>query len=514
MSVMAILRQLARSVSDSRNEIQDFDVALFADATGYCGECVMRFLCGMLCLFAVFWFFLPSGAADHPTSTANNWKAMPTPFRPVNIAAQGGTIWVCGTDEMILSSRDGGATWETNHQNRDGEVLLNISFVDEKTGYAAGTGGLLLSTIDGGQIWKSHQAPDSVRSFSFADTANGIAVVSSSAHQPKAGLPAGVTSVDGSIKITHDGGDHWEDVAAVNSDEIRPYTEVLSVAALDSSHYLMLRRQPNVEDAFVVTKDGGKSWKVVHMQNDTSNRVLARTVFVHQGEYWAFGMELVHREKGGGYGVPLTIHSKDGETWIHGVRGPNEFGTCNSQGCYLWDGAVEALYGEREQFWTLPQDGSLSDKWAIAGNVACTINSALKCSSATVTDKPQPHPEGTIYISVSTGHFADGCLECHVEPIVPDTPGSRTIGRLQASLTVRRDGSVASVSVSYPSKRMSNIIADQLSRWLFEPVHSGGSTVEVTKEVSMLLICGGFPGRPETDRCSLHSSDEFSRPTQ
>jgi hypothetical protein len=39
-------------------------------------------------------------------------------------------------------------------------------------------------------------------------------------------------------------------------------------------------------------------------------------VFVHEGEYWAFGHELVHREKGGGYGVPLTLHSKDGETWV------------------------------------------------------------------------------------------------------------------------------------------------------------------------------------------------------
>ena len=59
------------------------------------------------------------------------------------------------------------------------------------------------------------------------------------------------------------------------------------MTALDNTHFLMLRRQPNVEDAFVVTNDGGKFWKVVHMQNDASNRVMARTVFNHQGEYWA-----------------------------------------------------------------------------------------------------------------------------------------------------------------------------------------------------------------------------------
>jgi hypothetical protein len=283
---------------------------------------------------------------------------------------------------------------------------------------------------------------------------------------------------------------------------------------LDSARYLMLRRQPNVEDAFVVTKDGGKSWKLVHMQNDASNRVMARTVFIHQGEYWGFGHELVHREKGGGYGVPLTIHSKDGETWAHGVRGPNEFGACTAQGCYMWDGAVEVLYGEHEQFWALPQDGSLSDKWAIVGNMACTVNGTLKCSTAAVTDKPQPRAEGTIYTSASNAHFADGCLDCSVEPIVPDSPGSRSMSRVQASVTVHRDGSVANVSVSGPSKRVSGIIVEQLSRWLFEPAHNGGGTIEAKKDVSMLLMCAGLPGQPETDRCTLHSSDEFSKPTQ
>ena|SRR6266566_265082 len=97
----------------------------------------MTLLCRIVCLFAVFCFLLSSCAAENPISTANNWKAIPTAFRPVNVAAQGRTIWVCGADEMILTSRDGGATWETKHQNHDGEVLLNISFVDEKTGCAA-----------------------------------------------------------------------------------------------------------------------------------------------------------------------------------------------------------------------------------------------------------------------------------------------------------------------------------------------------------------------------------------
>jgi photosystem II stability/assembly factor-like uncharacterized protein len=467
----------------------------------------------LLYAFTVFLFCVSCFAGDQPPTAANNWNVVSSPFRPVNIAAQGATIWVCGVDETILNSNDGGATWETKHQNLNGEVLLDISFVNEKIGHAAGTGGLLLSTDDGGQIWKSHVAPGAVRAFSFADAINGIAIVSDGHPSPRVSSFDQVTPIEGTVKVTRDGGEHWEDIAAISLEELRPFVQILAVAALDSSHFLMLRRQPEVEDVFVVTKDGGRSWKIVHPQNDATNRVLPRMVFVHQGEYWAFGHELVHREKGGGYGVPLTLHSKDGETWAHGVAGPNEFGSCNSQGCYMWDGAVEALYGEHEQFWALPQDGSLSGKWAIAGSAGCTVGSTLKCGRAAVTDKPADRPEvpgGIIHLNAHDDYFADGCLECHADGIVPDKAGPPSIQHVHVSIAVRRDGTVDSVSVDYPpSNRMSDDISHQLSKWLFEPAHEGGHTVGTKKDVSLLLMCAGFPGRPETNRCTLHRSDEF-----
>lgn len=46
---------------------------------------------------------------------------------------------------------------------------------------------------------------------------------------------------------------------------------------------------------------------------------------------------------------------------------------------------------------------------------------------------------------------------------------------------------------------------------LFEPVHRGGP-IEVKKDLSMVMLCSGIPGQPETDRCSLHSREEFSIP--
>ena len=90
-------------------------------------------------------------------------------------------------------------------------------------------------------------------------------------------------------------------------------------------------------------------------------------------------------------------------------------------------GAVEVLYGQHEQFWALPQDGSLGKKWAIAESTGCTVNdSNLKCGRAAVTEKPADKPEtpnGIIYLNAHTQYFADGCLECHVEGITPDNAG-------------------------------------------------------------------------------------------
>jgi photosystem II stability/assembly factor-like uncharacterized protein len=476
----------------------------------------MRSPLRLLFAFIVFFLYLACFAEGHSSAATNSWKVVEAPFRLLNITAQGATLWVCGVDETISSSADGGATWQTRHQNLDGEVLFDIAFVNDKIGHAAGTGGILLSTDDGGETWKRHTVPGVLRLFSFANAMNGITVVDERTRNLGISSSDQASPVEGTVKITHDGGENWEDVQAINSEELRPFAQTLSVTALDDSHFLLLRRQPEVEDVFLVTKDGGKSWKAVHPQNDATNRALPRMVFVHEGEYWAYGHELVHREKGGGYGVPLALHSKDGETWIHGAAGPNEFDSCTSQGCYMWDGVVEDLYGEHEQFWAFPQDGSLSKNWAIAGSAGCTIShGALKCSSVHVTEKPPSRPEepgGIIFVTLNNQHLTDGCLDCRVEGIIPDSPVSASIHPVRASIKVHRDGTVANVSVDYPaSKRMSDEITSQLSKWLFEPWHDGSRTVEAQKDVTLVLMCSGFPGRPETNRCTLHSSDEFSR---
>src|SRR5690349_3971527 len=100
----------------------------------------------LLCALSVVCFSALSFGVDQPVNAAPLWNMVTSIFRPVEITAQGNALWVCGADEMILSSKDGGTTWETEHQKRNGEILLDIFFVNEKIGFAGGTGGLLLST--------------------------------------------------------------------------------------------------------------------------------------------------------------------------------------------------------------------------------------------------------------------------------------------------------------------------------------------------------------------------------
>jgi photosystem II stability/assembly factor-like uncharacterized protein len=452
----------------------------------------------------------PPAAERSPSTTELVWSEVFTPAPAADITAVGNVFWVCGADEMIASSSDGGNTWKLRHQKANGQTLLHIAFANEKVGHAAGKGGLLLSTTNGGRTWKEHNAGDDVLAFSFADADNGIAVIGSEGDinrfaQPGWGPFAVV--MDGAVKLTHNAGEHWEDIPALSSKESGPFTQVLAVASLDSSHYLMLRRNPTIEDAFVVTADAGRSWKVVHQRNDATDRELAWSVFVHAGEYWAFGMELLNRQQRGGYGVPLTLHSRDGETWSHGISGPKEFGGCNTQGCYMWDGAVETLYEAKEQYWNLPQDGSLSATWAIAGGRACTIGTIIQCGPAEMADKPQPrgrnlpHSVGQPF-KVTNLPFAPDCVACGVKVVRLD-PGMNWRGTVIVNFEVDRNGAVTELYENgAPRGPLGALIEDQVTQWRFV-LPTKDSTPAAQRSIPIDVKCIDAPDVPTMDGCQL-----------
>lgn len=445
---------------------------------------------------------LASGAAasssienKKPTINTSKWAETPLPFRPFNITAINDSMWICGLDETIAVSVDGGATWQIRHQRPNGEVLLRIAFVDAMVGHAAGTGGALFYTDDGGKTWSSHSAGATIEKFSFADSMSGIA------------------DVNGVVKLTADGGGHWQDAQLRSDEKLKNYSDIQSLAALSPPHYAVALREhaPGGQDILASTTDSGKTWTATHLEN-----TVAGSLFVRDGEYWNFGIEYLGREHnpGGGYSVPVSLHSADGQHWQHGLRAVKETRGCTAQGCFQPYGVIEATYGTSEKIWSLPQDLPTTPKWAIALGRVCVIDQLLRCGSAVVSEAPQPPPDNAksdMFQVAYSQAFTEGCLDCKISLLEPDPSWAGRGGRLAsgvAEIIVNQNGSVRTVSVQgIPSKPVSDTIVQQISDWILTPAHNGDQIVESKLHVELELICSpGFPGRPETSSCSARTA--------
>jgi len=427
--------------------------------------------------------------AKKPHINTSHWTQVQLPFRPVSIAASGDAMWVCGTNESIASSSDGGVSWQVKHQRQFGEVLLAISFVDSKVGFAAGTNGMLLSTGDGGRTWAPHQAGSTITQFSFADALHGIA------------------EIGGLVKLTEDGGESWRELGAMQSDaKVHPFSEVESLAALDAKHFAVALHQPQGENIILSTVDGGSNWVPLHIEN-----TFAGTLLVRDQKYWAFGIEYLGREHnpGGGYSVPVTLYSTDARSWQHGIRATNEFNGCTTQGCFLPRGVIEVLFGDTEKIFSLPQDVRTTENWALAEGRVCTVSNQLLCGSAIDSDSPQPEPEnvGSLTLQAQGDKpIVNGCIDCHFAPIKldPDLPARPfVLNDVKVLVNVKRDGTVGDVTVTgVPGKRLAQEISDQVSGWLIAPKHDGGNTVQAVYELHFHLTCfPGFPGNPASASC-------------
>lgn len=444
---------------------------------------------------------LRSPARAPASAETLKWSVVETPAPAADIAAVGKVFWICGADEMIASSSDGGNTWKTRHFQRGGETLLHIAFVNQKVGHANGNDALLLSSTDGGKNWIVRHRRDSIVAFSFADANNGIALFGDEPDINRFEPPIYWDEVAGEVRVTHDGGGHWEDIPIVKSDEFKSFHRTIAVAALDPLDYLAL-----VGNAMVVTTNGGKTWKVVHQRDDATNRDSAKRVFIHDREYWAFGTELLDRQHGGGGIESMTRHSRDGETWSPGISAASDMAPCNSEGCYLHDGIVETLYGTRAQFWILPQDGTLSSKWAIAGNRACTIETVFECGPAVMTEQAPSRPPRRFAGEVGRPHvitqfrFAKDCIDCGVKVIRLD-PGRNWQGKVEASFELAQDGSVQIVWVEgAPVGPLGSLMQEQLKHWKFQ---SSTTSSFQERRIPIAVKCVDAAELPTADGCEL-----------
>lgn len=110
--------------------------------------------------------------------------------------APDGRLWVVGEYAQILSSGDGGTTWQTHATDNEDLILTAVEFVTPTVGFAAGEFGTFLATEDAGASWqvRGPVAADFYPQASHFDS-------------PTSGF---LTSLSGQIYATRDGGRSWQ----------------------------------------------------------------------------------------------------------------------------------------------------------------------------------------------------------------------------------------------------------------------------------------------------------------
>jgi len=409
-------------------------------------------------------------AASENTDPA--WRVIDLPFHALNIASDGTSLWVCGTDEGIAVSSDAGVHWTLKHHTRDGNVLLNIQFANSKFGYAAGTGGALFITEDGGQTWTSRSAgKDEVLQISFPDPQHGFIRTRTS------------------LLFTSDGGDHWSSVDD-NSGVLSRFQYPFSLVALDSKHFAVMLKQGSAQyepQIFLTTCDGGKSWQVVDIPSTTLYSFI-RT----QDKYWAIGTEVIDKNKpGGGHAVPVALYSSDGSHWSHSTADLSACRSemcvaCTGRGCLSSNGVVVNVYSQVPSYWSFSPNPKLTSKWAATPSAICFVGSALQCTGlknvarAVIGQETAPGP-----VAVSPGPLNNSasqgpqCVSCSLDRIIVDRKIQGTFV-IKLTLVVGKNGTVMDVDVGgAPTQEITSRIKQQVQQWLFEPYVVNGSPVAI-----------------------------------
>jgi photosystem II stability/assembly factor-like uncharacterized protein len=115
--------------------------------------------------------------------------------------------WIATERTTILSTENGGKTWEIQFSDED-FILKSISFCDDLNGWAVGEFGYIYHTEDGGQTWQ-HQAGYFDISDETGEMIGGNFLFDVVALNPRTAWAVGI---DGYVVRTVDGGKTWQAV--------------------------------------------------------------------------------------------------------------------------------------------------------------------------------------------------------------------------------------------------------------------------------------------------------------
>lgn len=118
----------------------------------------------------------------------NTWQQIPCPIDVTltTIAFQDNQRgWIGGHEQTLLSTVDGGETWQLKNSDPGGPPLLRIRFFDQLNGIVVGAQGRVLKTTDGGSNWQSNEITDAtgfdVHLFDVTRLADGSLIIAAEA---------------------------------------------------------------------------------------------------------------------------------------------------------------------------------------------------------------------------------------------------------------------------------------------------------------------------------------------
>lgn len=407
------------------------------------------------------------------------WQSANLAFRALNITSTRNSLWVCGTDETIAVSSDGGAHWEVKHQKVDGGLLLHIDFANSKFGYSAGTGGLILTTEDGGETWESRSGiTETILQVSFSDPQHGL------------------IRTPASLFFTVDGGSHWSTLPVEqNSEDMKEFPYTFSLAVLDSSHMAVMMKQGAAQyesQAFLYTQNSGKSWSFLKIPNVTLYSFLRV-----EDRYWAVGTEVIHKDQpGGGYGVPVALYSLDGEKWNHSIGDLSacklEMCTvCTTRGCLSSNGIISGIFSDETSYSVFPAGKELTAKWASTDSTVCFVGNQVQCADLkAVTQAPASTgaPVPTVMAPGPLGApTAQGprCFICGLDTIFVDRR-AQGVYSIKLRIGIATNGVVTDVEAQgAPTPEVKTGIERQVQHWIFEPYLTDGVPVNVKLNTSV-----------------------------
>ena len=218
--------------------------------------------------------------------------------------------WAVGVGGTILSSIDGGETWQAQNSGTPASLSAVQFLGDGRRGWAVGVGGTILSSIDGGKTWQAQNSGTQASLYDVEFLGDGL---------------RGWAMADGTILSSIDGGKTWQ----AQSSGTRSWLNAVQFLDDGQRGWAVGR-----DGSILSSVDGGKTWQA---QNSGTQAALYDVQFLGDGQRgWVVG------ENG------TILSSNDGgKTW-----------QAQPSGTQSWLNAVQFL-GDSQFGWTVGGAGTI-----------------------------------------------------------------------------------------------------------------------------------------------------------